>query len=124
MTFTNLRLLVSSNGQAADRDASLRLGSEGLQVVDGTQTLHSAAYQEVIGLFHSHSREPRWTTPGGTSAPVAKAGGKFSFLKGAPDWITVRTKNVFIPLRVPDDDLDRVIAALEARTSTKIVHTR
>ena len=93
-------------------------------MVDGTQTLHSAAYQEIIGLFHSHSREPRWATPGGASAPVAKAGGKFSFLKGTPDWITVRTKNVFIPLRVPDDDLGRVIAALEARTSTKIVHIR
>jgi serine/threonine-protein kinase len=124
VTFANLRLLVTQDGKASDREASLRLGSDGLQVVDGAQTLHSAAYEDVIGLFHSHSREPRWATPAGTSVPVAKAGGKFSFLKGAPDWVTVRTKNVFIPLRVPGDDLDRVVAALEARTGTRIVRAR
>jgi hypothetical protein len=124
VSFANLRLLVTSDGKVDDRVAALRLGSDSLQVVDGTQTFHSAAYQDVIGLFHSHSREPKWVTPGGASAPVAKAGGKFSFLKGAPDWVTLRTKNVFIPLRVPGGDLDRVIAALEARTGTKIVHTR
>jgi serine/threonine protein kinase len=124
VTFANLKLLVSSDGKVDDRGASLRLESDGLLVVDGTQTLHSAAYHDVIGLFHSHSREPRWVTASGTTVAVAKAGGKFSFLKGTPDWITVRTKSAFIPLRVSADDLARVVAALEARTATKIVRVR
>jgi hypothetical protein len=124
VTFGNIRLLVSSDGKVTDREATLRFGADGLQVVDGTRTIHSTAYQDIIGLFHSHSREPRWATPGGVSAPVAKAGGKFSFLKGTPDWITVRTKDLFIPLRVQGDDLDRVIGALEARTGSKVVRTR
>src|SRR5207237_8673265 len=106
VTLANVKLLVAGDGRASDRDASLRLGSNGLQIVDGSQTLNSAAYRDVIGLFHSHSREPRWATPDGTSAPVAKAGGKFSFLKGAPDWVTVRTKNAFIPLPVQGQALD------------------
>ena len=124
MTFANVRPLVPGDARASDREALLRLGSDELQVIDGSQTLHTIAYRDIIGLFHSHSREPKWATPDGTAVPVAKAGGKFSFLKGAPDWITVRTKAAFIPLRVPGDDLNRVIAALEARTGTKIVHTR
>jgi hypothetical protein len=124
MTFEKVRLLVSDDDKASDRDASLRLEPDRLQVVDGGRTLNSTAYRDIIGLFYSHSREPKWATPAGTTVPVAKVGGKFSFLKGAPHWITVRTKAAFIPMRVQDDDLDRVIAALEARTGTKIVRTR
>ena len=41
-----------------------------------------------------------------------------------PDWITLRTKQAFIPLRVQDEDLARVIAELEIRTGSKIVRTR
>ena len=117
MTFEKVRLLAAGD----DREASLRLGADALQVVDGKRTLDSAAYRDVIGLFHSHSREPKWATPDGTSVPVAKAGGKFSFLKGAPDWITVQTRTAFIPLRVQGDDRERVIAALEARIGMKVV---
>ena len=124
LTFSKVRLLVPGDARVSDRDASLRFVSDGLQVVDGSQTLQSTAYRDILGVFHSHSREPRWATPDGTAVPVAKVGGRMSFLKGVPDWITVRTKNAFIPLRVQGDDLDRVIAALEARTGTKIVHTR
>jgi predicted Ser/Thr protein kinase len=125
VTFEKVRLLVSDDGRAGgDRDASLRLEPDRLQVVDGSRTLNSTAYRDIIGLFHSHSREPKWATPAGTTVLVAKAGGKFSFLKGTPDWITVRTKSAFIPLRVQGGDLDRLIAALEARTGTKIVRAR
>ena len=60
----------------------------------------------------------------GTAVPVGKAGGKFSLFKGVPDWVTVRTRQVFIPLRVKDDDLDRVIGELEARTGAKVVRVR
>ena len=56
--------------------------------------------------------------------PVVKVGGKFSFLKGTPDWVTVRTRKGFTPLRVPDTDLARLIAELEARTGAKTVRTR
>jgi hypothetical protein len=41
--------------------------------------------------------------------------------RGTPDWVTVGTKRGFIPLRVNDDDLERVVAQLEARTGTKVV---
>ena len=63
--------------------------------------------------------------PDGTVVPVAKVGGgKFGFLKGTPDWVTVRTKEAFIPLRVPERDLARVVAELEARTGVKTIRAR
>ena len=124
VSFAKMKLLVLDEGKSRDRDASLRLGPDALEVLDGERTIQSTLYGDVMVFFHSHSREPRWATPNGAPAPVLKVGGKFAFLKGTPDWITVRTKNVFIPLRVPDDDLERVIAELEARTGTKIVRVR
>ena len=125
VTFAKLRLLVIDGSKSSDRDASLRLGADGLDLLDGQTTIHSAAYRDVVGLFQSHSREPRWATSDGAAVPVVKVGGGvFGFLKTVPDWITVRTKTVFIPLRVQDRDLGRVIAELEARTGSKIVRTR
>jgi serine/threonine-protein kinase len=124
ITFSKVKLLVSDQGKPADRDASLRLGTDGLQVLDGEKTLQSTAYSDVIGLFQSHSREPRWAMPDGTAVSVAKVGGKFGFLKGVPDWITVRTKDAFIPMRVQERELGRVIAELEARSGTKVVRAR
>jgi serine/threonine-protein kinase len=124
VTFGNVKLLVLEDGKSRDRDAVLRLGGDGLQILDGDTILQSMPYREVIGLFQSHSREPRWTAPDGTAVPVIKVGGKFGFLKGTPDWVTLRTKKSFIPLRVQEQELGRMIAELEARTGTKIVRTR
>jgi serine/threonine protein kinase len=124
VTFAKMKLLVIDGGKARDRDSSLRLGADGLEVLDNGKTIESAAYRDVIGVFHSHSREPRWTTPDGIAVPVAQTGGKFGFLKGVPDWVTLRTRHTFIPLRVQDEDLARVIAELETRTGARIVRTR
>ena len=122
--FEKMKYLSLQDGKARDRDASLRLAGDGLHVIDDGATIQSVAYSDVIAVFHSHAKEPKWTGPDGTSLPVAKVGGKFGFLKGTPDWITVRTRSGFIPLRVDDDDLKRVIAELEARTGTKVVRTK
>lgn len=124
MTFAKVKILLFDGGKAKDRDASLRLEGDGLHVVDGNTPLKSAAYGDVIAVFHSHSREPRWTTPDGTAVAVAKTGGKFSFFKGVPDWVTVRTKEGFIPLQIDDTDLRRVITELETRTGAKVVRTK
>jgi len=125
VTFGKLKVLsVAGDGKVKDQDAQLRLDGEELHVVDGGNTLQTAAYRDVIGVFHSHSKEPKWTGPDGTAIPVAKVGGKFSFFKGTPDWVTVRTRRGFIPLRVNDDDLRRVLAELEARTRTTAVRAK
>jgi hypothetical protein len=125
VTFNKLKLLVLDEGKGRDRDASLRLNADAMTVMDGETAVRTTRYSEVIGLFHSHSREPKWATPDGTAVSLAKVGGgKFGFLKGTPDWVTVRTREAFIPLRVPERDLARVVAELEARTGKKVVRPR
>lgn len=124
VTFNKLKLLVLDDGKGRDRDASLSLGADAMRVMDGDATVRTTPYRDVIGIYQSHSREPRWATPDGTAVPIAKVGGKFGFLKGTPDWVTVRTKEAFIPLRVPERDLARVVAELEARTGVKAIRAR
>jgi hypothetical protein len=124
VTFSDAKLFVVENGKPRDRAAALRLGSDGLQVLDGGKPIESAAYRDIVGLFLSHSREPRWAKPDGTPVPLGKVGGKLSFLKASPDWITVQTKTAFIPIRVPDEHLPRLISELERRTASKTIRLR
>ena len=125
VTFNKLKLLVLDEGKGRDRDASLRLNADAMTVMDGDTAVRTTRYSEVIGLFHSHSREPKWATPDGTAVSLAKVGGgKFGFLKGTPDWVTVRTREAFIPLRIPERDLARVVAELETRTGKKVIRPR
>jgi len=121
VTFGKLKLLVIDEDKSRHRDASLQLKQDGLDIVDGATTIESLAYRDVTGVYYSHSKEPRWMTPAGGSASVARAGSMFGFFRGSPDWITLRTKKKFIPLRVHDDDVRRLTAELEARTGAKVI---
>src|SRR5262249_10103428 len=80
--FSHIKVLILGDDKPRDRDATLRLASDGFEVLDGTRALESAAWQDVIGLYYSHSKEPRWTNADGQSAAIAKSGGGgFGFLK-------------------------------------------
>ena len=115
-------MLILGEDKPRDRDATLRLAADGFEVLDGTRALESASWQDVIGLYHSHSKEPWWTNADGQSAPVARpGGGGLGFLKGTPNWITLRTRRNFVPLRVREDDVARLITELETRAGVWVV---
>jgi len=125
MIFGRVKLLVLGESKPRDLEATLRLAPDGFEVLDGARALESGSWQDVIGLFHSHSKEPRWTNADGHSASLAAVGGGgLGFLKGTPDWITLRTRRNFVPLRVRDDDVARLASELEARTGEKIVRAK
>jgi hypothetical protein len=124
VTVSRIKLLVLGEDKPRERDVTLRLAADTFDVLDGARTIETAAWQDVIGLFHSHSKEPRWTNADGQAAPVAKVGGGFGFLKGTPDWITIRTKRNFIPLRVRDEDVARLRTEVEARSGARMVSTK
>jgi serine/threonine-protein kinase len=124
VTFAQIKLLLLDTAKPHDRDVSVTLAADSLDVMDGATLVQRARYHDVIGLYRSHSREPRWTKPDGTAVPLVKIGGTFAFLKGAPDWVTVRTKSRFIPLHVPESELARLVSELETHTGSRVVYTR
>ena len=124
-TLEKVRLLVfDADGKPRDRAASLRLSADAIEVVDGATPLERSAYRDVTALYHSHSREPRWITGEGATVSLVNGSSRLAFLKPAPDWITVRTDGRFIPIRIDDRDLQRVVSELEKRTETRVVNTR
>lgn len=124
VAFRQVKLLEVAQNKPRSRDAVLRLGPDRLDVLDGASVLQSVPYEQVISLFHSHSREPQWTVPNGESLPLAKSGRRFLFLNGADEWITVRTKQSFVSVQVQHADLARVITELEMRTGRSVVESR
>jgi serine/threonine-protein kinase len=124
VSFSEIKLLQLDNDKPHDRDVLVRFNADGLEVFDGSTVVRNVHYHDIIGLFHSHSKEPRWATPDGTSVPLAKMGGRFGFLKGGSDWVTIRTSAGFTPLHVPDKDLARLISELEIRTATHVIRLR
>lgn len=120
--FTPVRLLLIDGSSGHERNAAVRLTADAVQVFDGDKTLKTIPYDAVIGLFASHSREPRWVTPAGVAVPLAKMdGGKLGFLpRPSHDWVTVRTKGEFVPLRPDPDSVSRLIAVLEQRTGLHV----
>ena len=124
VVFTPLKLVVFTGGKARERDVTVRLAEQDVAVTDRSAgaSLANVPYITVVGLFYSRSPEPRWTGPTGIVIPVAKVDrGRFGFLRGDRDWLTIRTPTEFTALRPESSHLARIIEALEARTGLKVV---
>jgi serine/threonine-protein kinase len=123
--FAPVRVLVLANENARERDVRLTLAGSAVMVapMEGSDRIpKSLPYREVIAIFSSRSREPQWVTQGGAVLPVVRVDrGAFGFLKGDRDWLTIRTKDEFLPLRASSDVLKQVAAELERRTGLSIV---
>jgi serine/threonine-protein kinase len=120
--FKPVDLLMVDAGKSKDREASLKVGDSAVEVLDGQDQLRHAAYDTIVGIYYSHSRDPRWVNPAGTVVPVVKADtGRFRLFRGGSDWLTVRTKTEFILLKVESSSIGKIIGALETRTGLKVV---
>ena len=122
LVFPSIRLFLIDGGKGHERDAGLRLTPTAVEVTESGNAIKSLRYDSVIGLFASHSREPRWVTPSGVAVPLAKADDRrLAFFKPDHDWVIVRTKNEFVPFRPDSSVLEQIVAALERRTGLKVV---
>lgn len=86
-------------------------------------TLFAVPYGKVTSIHHSRGRDPMWKSPQGP-APVTRSSSgvlrKLGLL-GDRQWISLETDtdSRFIVLRVDDEAVRTVLAALEARTGRK-----
>jgi serine/threonine protein kinase len=122
LVFKSVDLLMVDGRKTHDRDAALRLADGAVQVLDGETRLRTAPYDSIIAIYHSHSRDPQWVTPGGTSVAIVKVeASKFRLFKGDRDWVTVRTKSEFIMLKPDSSSVRQIVSALESRTGLKVI---
>jgi hypothetical protein len=75
----------------------------------------------VLSVIYSKAKQPLWDGPGG-AVPIQRVeGGAFGFLKGGRHWVALRTKERFIVLRVDENQVSSVLAAIEERTGKPAV---
>ena len=115
------KAVVAEGGKNREHDATALLSDGKVTVTEKNATvIASIPYGAIVGMDHSNSRQPLWTSPKGPAELLKVEGGAFGFLKGGRNWLAVRTKQTSLVLRVGDEDLRRVIAALEQRTGQKV----
>lgn len=117
------KALVRTAGAQRERDARLVLADGKITVSatdDARRTLRSVPYESVTSISYSRGRDPMWNSPDGP-ARVARAGGGVLGKWGIfveRHWISLRTEtdDGFVILRVNDEQVRKVLTALEERT--------
>jgi hypothetical protein len=123
------KALVVEDSRARELDAQVVLADRRIVVTANGQTnpLHDVAYDSVMSINYSRGRDPLWSSPGGP-LPVARAGGgTLGIFRGERHWLSLRTLDRFLVIRLDNDEqARRAIAALQDRTgrTTELVTER
>jgi serine/threonine protein kinase len=114
------KAVVVDGGKNREHDAKVLLSDGRVTVTEkNNRVVTVVPYGAVLALSNSNSKQPLWNSPSGPAEVVKVEGGAFGFLKGGRNWVVLLTKDASVVLRVNDDEVGRVIAAIEDRTGRK-----
>ena len=116
------RTLVGDGAKARERKIQLVLGADRvtLNAEDGGGPLQAVPYATIMSVSYSKGRDPLWRSPGGP-VPVLRAdGGALGIFRGERHWLSLRTRERFVVVRVEGRDAGRVITLLETRTGRAV----
>jgi serine/threonine-protein kinase len=122
VTFDDVRVLISENGKAREREGILRLG-DGHVVVHaslGGAPIVSIANSVLRGIFYSRSKQPKWRDASGQEVESRIDLGPMGFFRGDRNWIILQTRGEPVILRIEDSAMKTVLPALEVRTGHKV----
>jgi hypothetical protein len=118
------KAFVKENEKEKEHDAKVLL-SEGIVTVtvrldrSSEAVLSTIPFGSVRSVSYSKSKQPLWTTPSGPKQ-VFRLDAALGFFKGDRHWLSLRTNDAFIVLRIDGDDVNSVVAALEERTGRAV----
>jgi len=119
--FFDAKTVVAEGGKNREHDTKILLASGKLTVTEGNDRLvTTVAFADIVGISVSSSRQPMWNSPQGPAEMMKVEAGKLGFFKGGRNWLGVRTADTSLVIRVDDQDLKKVIAAIEERTGKKV----
>ncbi len=122
MFFFDAKTVVAEGGKNREHDTKILLADGKLTVTEkNDQILTTLPFSEVVGMTVSNSKQPLWNSPQGPAEMMKVEAGKLGFLKGGRNWLGLRTADTILVMRVDDEDLRSIIAAIETRTGKKVV---
>ena len=105
--------------KASDQDVVLSFTGGQISVVpkNGGSAVVTVPYKTVAHGTYIHSKDPRWdTTLPGPPDKLDMPG----FIRTAQHWLTLQTRSGYVIIRLHDDNWDRILQTVEARTGIKI----
>ena len=116
------KMLVKDGEKPRERDATVRFADGQVTVTAQDRTILSALpYDAVLSVIYSKAKQPLWDAPGGAMPIQRIDSGAFGFLKGGRHWVSLRTKERFVVLRVDENQVPGVLSAIEERTGKTTV---
>lgn len=114
------KAVVADGDKYRERDARVLLadGSVSVTQTDG-KPLYQVSVSDLTNLTYSNSRQPLWNSPSGPAEAMRVEGGGF-LGRGRRNWLGLRTPAALLVVRVDDDAVGRVIAALQERTGLTV----
>jgi serine/threonine-protein kinase len=111
------KMLVKEEDKSRERDATVRLADGQVTVTGPDRAILSAIpYDAVLSVIYSRSKQPLWDGPAGATPIQQVDGGAFGFFKGGRHWVSLRTKERFVVLRVEENQVPSVLSLIEERT--------
>jgi hypothetical protein len=116
------KLLVKEGDKRRERDATVRLADGQVTVIGPDRAILSAMpYDAVLSVIYSKSRQPLWDGPAGATPIQQVDSGTFGFFRGGRHWVSLRTKERFVILRVEENQVPSVLSVIEQRTGKTTV---
>jgi hypothetical protein len=118
------KAVVKDGDKQREHDARVSL-SDGVITVtvrfDRTSetVLSTIPFGSLLSVSYSKSKQPLWATSTG-ARQVLRLDVALGFFKGDRHWLSLRTSDAFVVLRVDGDDVNSVLAAIEERTGRTV----
>jgi len=120
LAFSNVKLLSVVGTKAQDQDVLMSFvgGQISLTAKSGGSALVSMPYKTVVHATYTKAKDPKWdaTLP----APPDKLDMPGFIIRTARHWLTLQSKTGYLILRLDDDNFERIVQTIEARTGVKV----
>jgi serine/threonine-protein kinase len=113
--------VVRDGDRHRERDGRLVMADGNISVMEKNDTVVAIfPIDRITGVSYSTARHPLWNSPTGPAEVLRVEGGTFGIRRGGRNWLAFHTTDSVYVVRVSDENIGSVIAALEARTGQPV----
>jgi eukaryotic-like serine/threonine-protein kinase len=121
LTVVDVRVVGAEGDRIREREAILTFSSGVLTVAERNgAVVRSIPYDQIMSISYSRSRQPMWKSPGGPSPVLRVRGGAFGMFRSEPHWLSIRTREAFLVLRIAPEHIRSLPTAFSERMGVPI----